>query len=205
MLAEFLIELKLDEEQDRITQIVTGSNVLRSTQCMMSTSVLVKGKCLLKEKAKEELIEVESPIGAHLVMSSGSQMVAHKDTAVQSIIQGESQGDVQSVALRVTIHLNVHVQSLKAKNAEWDDTAWQQEEVEWQEHSCETDSEEHEASKRKKGKGTRSKSKGKSKGKGTPRSITPRPSQSQPSRTDGAQPKAKPEARSCATNDFRFA
>ena len=26
MLAEFLIELKLNEEQDKITQIVTGSN-----------------------------------------------------------------------------------------------------------------------------------------------------------------------------------
>ena len=41
--------------------------------------------------------------------------------------------------------------------------------------------------------------------KGTPRSITPRPSQSQPSRSDRPQPKAKPEARSCMTSDFFFA
>ena len=66
----------------------------------------------------------------------------------------------------------------KAKNAKRDDTMWQQEEVEWQVSTWET--EECEASKGKKGKGKRLKSKGKSKGKGTPRSITPRPSQSQP-------------------------
>ena len=63
----------------------------------------------------------------------------------------------------------------------------------------------YEASKGKKGKGKRSKSKGKSKGKGTPRSIVPRPSQSQTPRNDRAQPKAKPEARSCMTSDFLFA
>ena len=53
--------------------------------------------------------------------------------------------------------------------------------------------------------GKRSKSKGKSKRKGPPRLITPRPSQAQSSRSDRPQPKAKPEAHSCATNDFLFA
>ena len=91
----------------------------------------------------------------------------------------------------------------KAKNAEWDDTTWQQAEVEWQESTWKT--EEYEASKGKKGKGKRSKSKGKSKEKGTPRSIAPRPSQSQPARSDRPHPKAQPEARSCMTNDFLFA
>ena len=66
-------------------------------------------------------------------------------------------------------------------------------------------SEEYEASKRKKGKGKGSKRKGKSKGKNVPRSITPRPSQSSSSKGDRSQPKAKPEARSCMTNDFLFA
>ena len=90
-----------------------------------------------------------------------------------------------------------------AKNAEWDETAWQQDEVEWQDSQWET--EEYEASKGKKGKGKGSKPKGKSKGKGAPRSITPRTAQSQSSRGDRSQPKAKPEARSCMTNDFLFA
>ena len=91
----------------------------------------------------------------------------------------------------------------KAKNAKSDETTWQQDEVEWRESTWETD--EYEASKGKKGKGKRSKSKGKSKGKGAPRSTTPRPAQSQCSRGDRSQPKAKPEARSCMTSDFLFA
>ena len=49
------------------------------------------------------------------------------------------------------------------------------------------------------------KPKGQSKGKNAPRSITPRPSQSSPSKGDRSQPKAKPGARSCVTNDFLFA
>ena len=36
--------------------------------------------------------------------------LAHKDTTVQSIIQGDSQADVQSVARHATILLNAHVQ-----------------------------------------------------------------------------------------------
>ena len=67
------------------------------------------------------------------------------------------------------------------------------------------ESEDYEASKGKKGKGQGSKSKGKSKGKNAPRSIAPRPSQSSPSKGDRSHPKAKPEARSCMTNDFLFA
>ena len=42
-------------------------------------------------------------------MTIGSQAVAHKDTIVPSIIQDDSQADVQSVALLVTMLLNVHV------------------------------------------------------------------------------------------------
>ena len=79
----------------------------------------------------------------------------------------------------------------KAKNVEWNESTWE--------------TEEYEESKGKKGKGKRSKSKGKSKRKGAPRSNTPRPAQSQSSTGDRSQPKAKPEARSCMTNDFLFA
>ena len=79
----------------------------------------------------------------------------------------------------------------KAKNAEWDDTTWQQEEVEWRESTWDT--EEYEAFKGKKGKGKRSKSKGKSKGKGAPRSITPRvPGQHSLSLLEEIDPNLKP-------------
>ena len=79
---------------------------------------------------------------------------------------------------------------------------WHCDDVEWQETQWET--EELEASKRKKGKGKGSKPKGKSKGKNAPRSITPQPSQTS-SKGERSQPKAKPEARTCMTNDFLFA
>ena len=168
----------------------------------MSISMLVKGKYLPSEKAKEEMVKVESPI-VHLVMYSGSQSVAHKDiTRKYHPRRQPGRCAICGSTCHYTSQCTRPVKP-KAKNAKWDDAAWQQEEVEWQEHSWET--EEYEASKSKKGKGKRSKSNGKSKGRGTPRSTTPRPSQSQPSRNDRAQPKAKPEARSCATNDFLFA
>ena len=54
--------------------------------------------------------KAESLSGVQHVMNIGSQAVAHKDTIVPSIIQGDSQADAQSVALPVTILLNAHVQ-----------------------------------------------------------------------------------------------
>ena len=83
-----------------------------------------------------------------------------------------------------------------------EDSNWQAE-AEW--HESTRENEEYEASKGKKGKGKRSKSKEKSKGKSTPRSITPRPTQSQTPRTDRPHHKSKPEARSCVADDFLFA
>ena len=57
-----------------------------------------------------------SLIGVQLVTNTGNQEVAHKDTIVQSLIQGDSRADVQSVAQPATILLNAHVQlSLKLR------------------------------------------------------------------------------------------
>ena len=70
----------------------------------------VKGRSLSREKANKEIVKVASLIGVQLVTNSGNQAVAHKDTIVQSIIQGESRADVQSVAQPATILLNAHVQ-----------------------------------------------------------------------------------------------
>ena len=70
----------------------------------------VKGKARLREKVKQEMVKVASPIGAHLVTNYGDPAVAHKDTIVQSIIQGDSQADVQYVAQLATI-LSMHTSS----------------------------------------------------------------------------------------------
>ena len=76
----------------------------------MNTSMPVKGKYFLREKAKEEMVEVESLAGGRLVTNSGTLVAAHMDTTVPSIILGDSQADVQPVAQHATIPLNAHVQ-----------------------------------------------------------------------------------------------
>ena len=91
----------------------------------------VKGKYLLREKAKQVMVKVASLIGERLVMNSGNLAVAHKDTIVQSIVQGDSQADVQSVAQPATILLNAHVQrSLKPRMPSGTKPHRQQDEVE---------------------------------------------------------------------------
>ena len=65
MLAEFLIELKLNEQQDKITQIVTGPN--GSVKLSMYDEYInaCKGKVPSK-KAKEEMVKVGSPLARTL-------------------------------------------------------------------------------------------------------------------------------------------
>ena len=110
MLAEFLIELKL-REQDKIAQIVTGSSSTTSTPCMTSTSMPAKVKHLRKVKASTMMKKVASLNGVHLVMIIGGQEVAHRATIVLSIIQESSQADVQSAARLVILPHSVIVQS----------------------------------------------------------------------------------------------
>ena len=144
-----------------------------------------------------------SRIGVYLVMNIGNQMVVHMVIIVQNIIQEDSQEDMRFVDQLVITLLNVPIQSSRRPRMLSGMTLLGKEDVEWQDQTCQT--EEYEASKGKKGKGKKSKSKGKSKGKGAPRSITPRPTQSQTPRNDRPHPKAKPEACSCMTDDFLFA
>ena len=75
----------------------------------MNVSMLVRGKYLPREKAKEEMEKVESPIGVHLAMNSGSETVAHKGFTVRSIIQGEP--GRCAICDSTRHYLNVHVQS----------------------------------------------------------------------------------------------
>ena len=110
MLAEFLIDLKLNEKQDKIAQIVIGSSGAAKHSIYDEYVNASKGKVPSKKKPKEEMVKVESPIGEHLAMNSGNQMVARTETIVRSTIQGDSQADVQSVAQHATIPLNAQVQ-----------------------------------------------------------------------------------------------
>ena len=66
MLAEFLIELRLHEEQDKIAQIVAAPS---STLCMKNTSMPAKGKCLPTEKANRVMGKVPSPLEARRLLT----------------------------------------------------------------------------------------------------------------------------------------
>ena len=77
----------------------------------MSTSMPVKGKCLPRGKASRKMVKVNSRSGDQHAMTTGSQAVAHKVIIVQSIIQGDSQVDVRSVALQGMLLHSVLVQS----------------------------------------------------------------------------------------------
>ena len=164
MLAEFLIELKLNEEQDKITPIVTGSNGAAKHSMYDEYVNASKGKVPSKGKGKggdgkggksnwhAPCEEFWKPGGC----SQGHHCPKYhpRRQPGRCAICGSTR-HYTSQCIRPV--------KPKAKNAEWDETTWQQEEVEWQEPTWET--KEYEASTGKKGKGKRSKSKGKSKGK----------------------------------------
>ena len=98
MPSEFLIELKLNEEQEKITQIATGSNNAQMKLSAYDEYVNAnKGKVQQRVKGKEETGKVESRTGDSLVMMTGSLMVANMVTIVQSIIPDDNQDDVHFV------------------------------------------------------------------------------------------------------------
>ena len=77
---------------------------------MMSISVPAKGKFLPKEKESRKMAKALILNGGPHAMITGSQAVAHKVIIVQSIIQGDSQGDVLYVDLPDTLLRSVLVQ-----------------------------------------------------------------------------------------------
>ena len=204
MLAEFLIELKLHEEQDKLAQIVTGSSSTVKHSMYDEYINACKGKVPVKGKGKQgdgkggkskwraACDEYCKPGGC----SHGHHCPKYHPRRQPGTcaICGSTRHNTSQCTRPV---------KPKAKNAEWDDSTWHYENDEW--HDAQWESEEYEASKGKKGKWKGSKPKGESKGKNAPRSITPRPSQSSSLKGDRSQPKAKPEARSCMTSDFLFA
>ena len=66
---------------------------------------------LQKGKASKVMVKEQSLSGDQLVMTTGSQAVAHKVIMVQSIIPGDSQADALSAALQSILLLNALVLS----------------------------------------------------------------------------------------------
>ena len=116
MLAEFLIELRLHDEQDKIAQIVTGSSSTVKHSMYEEYITGRKGKVPAKGKGKKGDGKVPSPSGDRHAKTIGSQAVAHKVTIVHGIIRGDSQADVQSVVLRsMSLHSVLAQSSLKPR------------------------------------------------------------------------------------------
>ena len=204
MLAEFLIELRLHEEQDKITQIVTGSSTSIKHSMYDEYVSASKGKVPTKGKGKQKggkgsQSQWRPPCDDYWKPSGCSQ--GHQCPKYHPRRQ-PGRCAICGSTRHPTSQCTRPVKS-KAKHAEWDESVGEWGEPDWQEDQCEN--EEYEVQKVKKGKGKGSKSKGKSKGKTTPKSIAPRSTQSSPTKNERSQPKPKPEARSCMTNDFLFA
>ena len=163
MLAEFLIELRLHEEQDKITQIVTGSST--SVQHSMYDEYInaSKGKVPAKGKGKQRegkgrqskwrpaCDDYWKPGGC----SQGHECPKYhpRRQPGRCAICGSTRHATSQRTRPV---------KPKAKNAEWDESIDNWEDPEWQDDQWET--EEYAASEGKKGKGKGSKPKGKAKG-----------------------------------------
>ena len=180
MLAEFLIELKLHEEQDKIAQLVTGSSstVKHSAYEYINAS---KGKCPIKAKGKQgdgKGAKSKWRPACEDYWKPGGCSQGHNCPRYHPRRQ-PGRCAICGSTKHATSQCSRPVKP-KVKNAEWDEPTWSYEEEEWPDYQWE--SEEYEASKSKKGKGKGSKAKGKSKGKSAPRLIAPKPTQSSPTR-----------------------
>ena len=174
MLAAFLIELKLHEEQDKIAQIVTGSSSTVKHSMYDEYINASKGKVPTKGKGKQSdgkggKAKWRPPCDDYWKPGGCSQ--GHNCPKYHPRKQ-PGRCAICGSTRHPTSQCNRPVKP-KAKNVEWEESTWSYEDEEWYDEQWE--SEEHEASKGKKGKGKGSKPKGKSKGKNAPRSITPRP------------------------------
>ena len=202
-LAEFLIELRLHEEQEKTAQVVTGSSSTVKHSMYDEYINASKGKVPVKGKGKQgegKGAKSKWRPTCDDYWKPGGCSQGHNCPRYHPRRQ-PGRCAICGSTKHVTSQCSRPVKP-KAKNAEWDESTWYCEEDEGHDNLWE--SEEYEASKGKKGKGKGSKPKGKSKGKNAPRSIAPRPSQSSSTKNERSQPKSKPEARSCVTNDFLF-
>ena len=159
---------------------------------------------MLRGRASKVTARVPSPSGNHHAKIIGSQAVAHKAIIVQGIIRGVNQADAQSVALLSMPPLSVLAQSsLKSRMLSGMSLLGIA-----KKKSAMTLNGSQKSMRRlraRKEKGEAPSRKVSLKARVPPRSVAPRPTQSSPTKSDRSQPKSKPEACSCMTNDFLFA
>ena len=148
MLAEFLIELRLHEEQDKITQIVTGSSTSVKHSMYEEYINASKGKVPAKGKGKQRdgkgqqskwrpaCDDYWKPGGC----SQGHNCPKYhpRRQPGRCAICGSTRHATSQCTRPV---------KPKAKNAEWDESVETWEEPEWQDDQCEKRGEEYEASK----------------------------------------------------------
>ena len=140
-------------------------------------------------KAKEEKEKEDSRTGVYLATTTGSLRIAFMVITVQGIIQGDSQEDARSVDPLDITPLNAPDQLSRRRGMpSMSRTLGKR---------MSNGKSLHGRLRSTKPPKARSKPQGKSKGKSTPRSITPRPAQTQTPLSDRPHPKAKPEARIC--------
>ena len=205
MLAEFLIELKLHEEQDKFAQIVTGSSSTVKHSMYdehISASkgqVLVKGKATQgdgkggKSKWRAACDEYWKPGGC----SQGHHCPKHhpRRQPGRCAICGSTRHYTSQCTRPV---------KPKAKNADWDESTWHYDDDEWHDAQWESKSMKRLRERKEKGKDLSIKESPKARMR-QGLSLQCRRRLHSSSKGDRSQPKAKPEARTCMTNDFLFA
>ena len=164
MLAEFLIELSLHEEQDKIAQIVTGTSSTVKHSIYDEYINASKGKVPAKGKGKQgdgkgSKSKWKPPCEDYWKPGGCSQ--GHNCPRYHPRRQ-PGRCAICGSTKHVTSQCPRPVKP-KVKHAEWDESTWYCEEEEC--HDTQWEPDEYEASKGKKGKGKGSKPKGKSKGK----------------------------------------
>ena len=211
MLAEFLIELKFHEEQEKIAQIVTGSSSTVRHSMYDDYINASKGKASTKGKGKQHdgkngKSRWRPPCNDYW-NPGGCSQGHHCPHYIYHPRRQPGRRAICGSTRHSTSQCNRPVKP-KAKNVEWEEST-SGPPGPMRMRSAMNNSNGSRRSMRhlreRKGKGKGSRPKGKSKGKNPPRSITPRPSQSSLSKGDRSQPKPKHEARSCMTKDFLFA
>ena len=186
MLSEFLIEVKLSEEQDKIAQIVTGSNGAQMKPTAYDEYVNASKGKIQKGKGKgsdgklagkgtsknwrQPCTDYWRPDGCSLGHNCPKYHPRRQPGRYAICSSTKHYTSHCKRPIKPTSKNVEYDEDLQSRNAPAD--TWGDQ---WRDHTWDT--EEYEAAKGKKSQGKKYKSKGKPNGKGTPRSITPRPTQ----------------------------
>ena len=111
MLSEFLIEVKLSEEQDKTAQTVTGANGTQMKPTTYDEYVNASKGKVQKVKGERLRWKGDTREGGNHVLTIGSQMVAILVTIARSSVLIDNLVDVLSVGQRSTVPVYLTVQA----------------------------------------------------------------------------------------------